>query len=108
MNNIKELSLDEIAMVSGGNANGNFERNTNFSGSKGGAPATSANNAGIGMILGTAGALIAGATPPGIVAAAVIGGITAALPSTSGSASNNKGGGWHDTNPGGMVGECRW
>ncbi|MEL4016652.1 hypothetical protein [Dryocola clanedunensis] len=52
MNNIKELSLDEIAMVSGG--------------------------------------------------------ITAALPSTSGSASNNKGGGWHDTNPGGMVGECRW
>lgn len=108
MNNIKELSPDEIAIVSGGNANGNYERNTNFSHSKGSAPASSANNAGIGIILGTAGAVIAGATPGGIVAAAVIGGITAALPSTSGSSSNNRGGSWHDTNPGGMVDECRW
>ncbi|WP_237391366.1 hypothetical protein [Dryocola clanedunensis] len=108
MNNIKELSLEEIALVSGGNANGNFERNTNFSGSKGSAPATSANNAGIGVILGTVGAVVAGANPVGVVVAGVIGGITAALPSTTGSSSNNSGGNWNDTNPGGAIGECRW
>ncbi|MCT4709242.1 hypothetical protein MUA04_03410 [Enterobacteriaceae bacterium H11S18] len=108
MNNIKELSLEEIALVSGGNANGNFERTNNISSSKGGAPATAANNAGVGVILGTIGAVATGAAAPVVVISAVIGGIAASLPSTTGSTSNNSGGSWNDTNPGGMVGECRW
>lgn len=82
-------------------------RATRTASSSRGAPATTANNAGIGAIVSTGVAIAAGTGPVGIVAAAVGGAILSALP--SGSSSNNSGGGnWHDTNPGGMVGQCRW
>lgn len=106
MPNIKELSFDEIALVSGGNANGqSYDERNNFG--IGRAPVTRANNAGIGAIVSAGVAIAAGTGGVGIVAAAVGGAILSSLP--SGSSSNNSGGGnWHDTNPGGMVGECRW
>jgi hypothetical protein len=112
MSSIRELSFDEIAQVSGGGNSGDHEHNWSSprgSASRNGGPApvTAANNAGIGAILGTIGALVAGATPVGVGVAAVIGGITAAMPSAS-SSNNDRNGSWHDTNPGGMVGECRW
>ncbi|MCT4706556.1 hypothetical protein MUA03_11650 [Enterobacteriaceae bacterium H16N7] len=116
MNNIKELSLEEIALVSGGNANGNFERNTGSSSynagkssNSGGAPITPANVAGMTIIAGTL-TFVASAINP--VAGAAVGTILSAgiagATTSSGSSSNNSGGSWNDTNPGGMVGECRW
>lgn len=111
MCSIKELSLSEVELVSGGNANGNYERGSS---SSHGAPATSANNAGIGIIAGTLGALAAMGTGPigMVIAGAAVGGLGSAMPSTSStpSSSNNgrSDGSWHDTNPGGLAGECRW
>lgn len=79
MNNIKELSPDEIALVSGGNANSNYERgrdaSTNYGGQANGfqpnlaAGAAGANmyndltsNCGVAMTGGTAGLVGAAAS----------------------------------------------
>lgn len=99
---MKELNLNEVALVSGGGNAG--DRDTRFTR---GAPATSANNAGVGIIVGTLAALATVSTGPVgmVVAGAMAGGIASALPSGSG---NSNRGGWHDINPGGMVGQCRW
>ncbi|MFS9421738.1 hypothetical protein [Citrobacter sp. C411] len=116
MPNIKELSFDEIALVSGGNANSNYEGGRNYSernnrGSGrngGGAPATTANNAGFVIIGGVLTAVATGVGGP--IAGTVVGtAFAAASQSLPNDNNNNRGGGsWHDTNPGGMVGQCRW
>ncbi|WP_156108015.1 hypothetical protein [Cedecea neteri] len=113
MSEIKELSFEEIAMVSGGNANSNYEGGNSRAGNShgrnsGGAPATTANNAGFviigGVLTGVATAL------GGPVAGTVVGtAFAAAGQSLPNDNNNNRGGGsWHDTNPGGMIGQCRW
>ncbi|ENV3746101.1 hypothetical protein L369_04747 [Enterobacter sp. MGH 23] len=115
MSNIRELSFDEIAQVSGGGANGQDASDRNYGGSKSsgrsggwGAPATTANNAGFVIIGGVLTAVATGIGGP--IAGTVVGtAFAAASQSLPNDSNNNKGGGsWHDTNPGGMVGECRW
>ncbi|WP_268738072.1 hypothetical protein [Klebsiella pneumoniae] len=79
MSEIRELSLNEIAMVSGGEGHGS-EVNRDRQDAKKcstwkkwgswSAPATTANNAGIGIIAGTIGAIVGLAGGPvGVVAA---------------------------------------
>lgn len=115
MSEIRELSLNEIAMVSGGEGHGsevNRDRQDAKNAARGrsGAPATTANNAGIGIIAGTIGAIVGLAGGPvGVVAAgAVLGGLGASMPTPSSSSNRNSGGGWHDSNPGSVAGQCRW
>lgn len=112
MSNIRELTFDELAHVSGGGNAGDHDNNRSNSGGSsrnggGAAPVTTANNAGMGALLATIGALAAGATPIGLGVAAVVGGLGAALPSVS-SSNNDRGGGWTDTDPGKPYGQCRW
>jgi hypothetical protein len=116
MSSIRELSLSEIELVSGGNANGqsndernNFGRSDRVNGNRG-APVTSANNAGIGIIAGTIGAIagLAGGPVGVVVAGAVLGGLGASMPTSSSSSKGNSGGGWNDSNPGSVAGQCRW
>lgn len=115
MSSIRELSFDEIIKVSGGEGHGsevaqdkrdrmNAQRN-----SRGGAPVTTANNVGFVIIGGTLTAIatIVGGPVPGAIVGTAVSAAVTALPQ-QGSSSSNKGGGWHDTNPGGMVGQCRW
>lgn len=117
MENIRELSFEEIEQVSGGNANSNYEGgrsssrgNNQSNGGREGAPVTTANNAGIGIIAGTLGALagLAGGPAGALVAGAVLGGLGAAMPTPSSSSNGKSGGGWHDSNPGSVAGQCRW
>lgn len=115
MASVRELSFDEIALISGGNANSNYEGGRSFSrgnnqsnGGRGGAPATTANNAGFVIIGGVLTAVATGVGGP--IAGTVVGtAFAAASQSLPNDNNNNRGGGsWHDTNPGGMVGQCRW
>ncbi|HCI4584907.1 TPA: hypothetical protein NO892_005351 [Klebsiella variicola subsp. variicola] len=119
MSEIRELSLNEIAMVSGGEGHGlevNRDRQDAKNAARGrsggswSAPVTTANNAGIGIIAGTIGAIVGLAGGPvGVVAAgAVLGGLGASMPTSSSSSNRNSGGGWHDSNPGSVAGQCRW
>ena len=74
MSEIRELSLNEIAMVSGGEGHGsevNRDRQD-------------------------------------VAAGAVLGGLGASMPTSSSSSNRNSGGGWHDSNPGSVAGQCRW
>ena len=117
MSGIRELSFDEIALVSGGNANGqDAGERSNYGTSnlssrsrRGGVPVTTANNVGF-VIIGGVLTAIAGAINPvvGVGVGITFAALDKGMPSPSGNGSSNSGGGWHDTNPGGMVGECRW
>lgn len=114
MSEIRELSFNEIAMVSGGEGHGTEvnrdrqdARNAARGGSRG-APATTANNAGFVIIGGVLTAVATGVGGP-IVGTVVGTAFAAASQSLPNDNNNNRGGGsWHDTNPGGMVGQCRW
>ncbi|WP_156108016.1 hypothetical protein [Cedecea neteri] len=113
MKMITELSIDEVALVSGGGKNSepsdrrDANRGSN-NGRSGSAPATTANNAGFVIIGGVLTAVATGIGGP--VAGTVVGtAFAAAAQSLPNDGNNNRGGGsWHDTNPGGMVGQCRW
>ena len=113
MSNIRELSFDEIAQVSGGSANGQNASDRNYGGSRNsgssggrGAPATTANNAGFVIIGGVLTAVATGIGGP--IAGTVVGTAFAAASQSLPNDNNRGGGSWHDTNPGGMVGQCRW
>ncbi|ECC9925229.1 hypothetical protein D5801_26355 [Salmonella enterica subsp. enterica] len=71
---------------------------------------TTANNAGIGIIAGTLGALagLAGGPLGAVAAGAILGGLGAAMPTPSSSNNGKSGGGWHDSNPHSVTGQCRW
>jgi len=116
MSGIRELSFEEIALVSGGEGHGTEvnrdrqdARNAAQRGGSGGAPVTTANKVGFVIIGGVLTAVASGLGGP--VAGAVVGtafsAAAEALPEAqSGSGGNN--GSWHDTNPGAINGECRW
>lgn len=118
MSGIRELSFNEIAMVSGGEGHGtevNRDKQDARNAARGGggswsAPVTTANNAGIGIIAGTIGAIVglAGGPVGAVAAGAVLGGLGASMPTPSSSSNGNSGGGWHDTNPGSITGQCTW
>ena len=119
MSEIRELSLNEIAMVSGGEGHGsevNRDRQDAKNAARGrsggswSAPATTANNAGIGIIAGTIGAIVgrAGGTVGVVAAGAVLGGLGASMTKPSSSSNRKSGGGWHESNRGSVAGQWRW
>lgn len=106
-------------MVSGGEGHGtevnrdrqearNAARAARGGGGSWSAPVTTANNAGFVIIGGVLTAVATGVGGP-IVGTVVGTAFAAASQSLPNDNNNNRGGGsWHDTNPGGMVGQCRW
>lgn len=112
MSVIKELSFDEIGLVSGGNANGNYERqdsnssNSHSSSNGGGAPDTRWNRVGIALIEGTLTGIASAINPlAGVAVGTAFTAVEASKDSGSGGNSGNYG---HDTNPGGVAGQCTW
>jgi len=112
MSGLRELSSDEIIRVSGGESWATEQHHEQLSrGGSGshGAPKTTANDVGFAIMAGTI------TTAATVLGGPIVGGITgtafamanAAMPPSQ--ADNpRRGGGWHDTNPGGAVGQCRW
>lgn len=105
---IRILVSNECLMISGANANSNYEgirpgRNN----SRDGAPDSCANNIGTGVILGSLSGIAAG--PAGVIGMATLGGITAGMGSCHNSpysGNNSKGGG---RNGGPNYGaQCTW
>lgn len=112
MSVIKELSFDEISLVSGGNANGNFERrdsyssNSHSSSNGGGAPDTRLNRVGMAIIEGTLTGIASVINPlAGVAVGTAFAAAEASRDSGSGGNSGNYG---HDTDPGGVAGQCTW
>jgi len=90
MSGMRELSLNEIVKVSGGESWATEQLHERLSGGydfSHGAPKT------------TAASVLGGQTAFAVAHAGI---------SSAQADNNRRGGGWHDTNPGGAIGQCRW
>ena len=116
MSNIVELSADDILMVSGGGNSGDHDHCWNSVKNDAMHGAIASGYAGLitGGISGIAGGvpgIVGGATAGfvrGAIRGAAVDGIKSYMQNCLKPGGSERGGGWHDTDPGGMAGECRW
>jgi hypothetical protein len=110
---IRELTTQDLALISGGNSDSGYEGRGGGGGHYGGAPNTCANKVGTNVILGVIGGAISRPGHPAImVAGAIFGGLKAAVSCADNSPYRGRAGRQDplggNNNPNSVNGQCRW